>query len=183
VGAPRPRRTRGGKAVGIRLRRAFPAERTDALPRRTEKRTLEPMASPKVQRVPVVGFTFFETEKGNKPVRDWLVSLPDGASRVIGADIWTVQCTWPIGLPLVGGITGEIKEIRSTHNDIEYRVLFIMRVGIMHALHGFVKKDKSTPKHEIDVAEARLSIMNARIASSKKKTKKVGKKTGKKRRD
>lgn len=47
--------------------------------------------------------------------------------------------------------------MRSTHNKIEYRVIFIVDGSTMVLLHGFAKASKKTRKADIDVALARKS--------------------------
>jgi len=50
---------------------------------------------------PILAVTFFRTESGREPVREWLKSLPRENRRNIGEDIKTVQFGWPLGMPLV----------------------------------------------------------------------------------
>ncbi|MGZ5056146.1 MAG: type II toxin-antitoxin system RelE/ParE family toxin, partial [Methylobacter sp.] len=46
-----------------------------------------------------------------EPVRDWLKSLPEEERKAIGEDIKAAQYGWPLGLPLVGHIDGDIWEV------------------------------------------------------------------------
>ena len=65
---------------------------------------------------------------GHEPVRDWLKGLPSAEMREIGADIKTVQFGWPIGMPVVDHIDGEIWEVRTrlaTRLDRECSLLWI----------------------------------------------------------
>jgi len=50
--------------------------------------------------------SFFATESGNEPVREWLKSLPVEDRKQIGSDILAVQWTWPVGKPLVDSLGG-----------------------------------------------------------------------------
>lgn len=56
---------------------------------------------------------------------------PKNGTRVTGTDIRTVQGTWPIGKPLVDSLGDGLREVRSTHEKVEYRVLFIVEKGTM----------------------------------------------------
>lgn len=55
---------------------------------------------------------FFKTETNNEPVRNWLQFQTVKDKKRIGEDIKTVQFGWPLGVPLVRHIDGEIWEIR-----------------------------------------------------------------------
>jgi hypothetical protein len=64
---------------------------------------------------------FFKTEAGNEPVRDWLKEdVPAEARRTVGTDIKMVQATWPIDKPLVDSLGNGLREVRSTHDKVEY---------------------------------------------------------------
>jgi phage-related protein len=102
---------------------------------------------------------FFRTEAGSEPVRNWLKDeIPAEARKVIGADIKTVQATWPIGKPLVAAFGQGLWEIRSTHNKVEYRVIFTIDRSTMILLHGFTKATRKTRKADIDTALGRKAI-------------------------
>lgn len=102
---------------------------------------------------------FFKTDRGNEPVRDWLKDdIPAGARKTIGTDIKTVQATWPIDKPLVDSLGHGLREVRSTHDKVEYRVSFALDESTMVLLHGFVKTTKKTRKSDIDIALERKAI-------------------------
>lgn len=102
---------------------------------------------------------FFKTEAGNEPVRDWLKdSVPAEARRTLGTDIKTVQATWPIDKPLVDSLGHGLRQVRSTHDKVEYRVIFVLDGRTMVLLHGFVKTAKKTRKADIDIALERKAI-------------------------
>jgi hypothetical protein len=56
---------------------------------------------------------FFETESGNQPVRDFLLGRSREDRKEIGADIFSVQKSFPTGLPLVEKMDKYLWEIRS----------------------------------------------------------------------
>jgi phage-related protein len=98
---------------------------------------------------------FFRTEQGNEPVREWLLSLPKGERKIIGADVLKVQYCWPIGKPLVGNLGNGLWEVRSRLEDRIARVIFCIEGQTMVLLNGFIKKTQKTPKHELDLAVKR----------------------------
>ena len=99
---------------------------------------------------------FFQTEAGNEPVRRWLQGLPKEEIKVIGEDILTVQFAWPVGKPLVDSFGGGLWEIRSGLRGKIARTLFIIHDGEIVLLHGFIKKDRKTPKPDLDLAKKRM---------------------------
>ena len=117
------------------------------------------MASTKhSQDVPplVLGCIFFKGSSGAEPVRAWLKDdVPEAARKTIGADIKTVQATWPIGRPLVGSLGDGLWEVRSTFNKVEYRTIFMIDGSMMVLLHGFEKHTQKTSKGDLDLARQR----------------------------
>lgn len=102
---------------------------------------------------------FFRTESGNEPVRDWLRDeISADARKTIGADIRTVQATWPIGKPLVDSLGDGLREVRSSHDKVEYRVIFVVDDGKMVLLHAFRKKSQKTKKADIELARERMLL-------------------------
>lgn len=113
-------------------------------------------ATPPKPQGPVLRCVFFRTEAGNEPVREWLRDdVAAEARKTIGGDILTVQNTWPIGKPLVDTLADGLREVRSTHDKIEYRVLFVIDGRTMVLLHGFKKDSQKTKKADLEVARSR----------------------------
>ncbi len=104
---------------------------------------------------PILKVNFF-TNGNTEPVRDWLKSLSGTDKKTIGEDIKTVQYGWPLGMPLVGHIGGDIWEVRIKLDNRIARVLFCLDKSNMVLLHGFIKKTQKTPKEDIDIAINRL---------------------------
>ncbi|MAU96258.1 MAG: hypothetical protein CMP81_10265 [Fulvimarina sp.] len=77
---------------------------------------------------------FFESANGTVPVRDWLLSLCRSLANRPG--LWEVRSRLP------GGRIA--------------RVFFCAHEGHMVLLHGFEKKTRKTPDHDIDVAVKRM---------------------------
>ena len=42
---------------------------------------------------------FYVTPEGRKPVREWILEMPDADRHTIGKDIQKVEFGWPLGRP------------------------------------------------------------------------------------
>jgi phage-related protein len=100
--------------------------------------------------------SFYRTEAGNEPVREWLKELNPQERLLIGTDIKTVEYGWPIGMPTCRPMGEGLFEVRTElpSNKIA-RVLFCLHQGSMVLLHGFIKKTQKTPKADLDLARQR----------------------------
>jgi phage-related protein len=106
--------------------------------------------NPVLKRLPA---SFYRSDTGREPVREWLKGLAAEDRKAIGEDIKDVEFSWPIGMPLVGSLGRELWEVRSRlPRGRIARVLFCVEQGRMVLLHGFIKKTQKTPRHDIDVA-------------------------------
>ena len=108
------------------------------------------------RNIPRLTVRFYLEASGSEPVREWLKSLPREEMREIGTDIKAVQFGWPLGLPLVRHVDGDIWEVRSRLPNRIARVLFMLEGGGMILLHGFIKKDRKTPRPDLELARLRL---------------------------
>ena len=99
---------------------------------------------------------FFETKNKKQPVREFILSLTQDDRKTIGADIFVVQKTFPLGLPLVCKMGSHLWEIRSTISQGIVRIFFTIENDFLILLHGFLKKTQKTPDKELAVALARL---------------------------
>lgn len=113
------------------------------------------------ENLPRLTVRFYREASGSEPVRDWLKSLPGNEKREIGIDIKTVQFGWPMGMPVVDFIERDIWEVRSRLSTRIARVLFTLDGGKMILLHGFIKKDRRTPKPDLDLARQRLKKLRS----------------------
>jgi phage-related protein len=96
---------------------------------------------------------FFRLQTGKEPVRDWLLSLNNEDCKIIGADIKTVEFSWPIGMPICKPIGRGLYEVRSNLRDGKIaRVIFCIEDNKMILLHGFIKKSQKTPEQELNLA-------------------------------
>ena len=111
---------------------------------------------------PRLGCAFYRTNGGHEPVREWLRDLGKEVSKAIGSDILAVQWNWPVGKPLVDGLGGGLYEVRSTHGRKEYRVFFCISSSTIVLLHGIVKKTRTAPRADLELARRRLREVMAR---------------------
>jgi len=111
---------------------------------------------------PILFVKFFATEADGEPVREWLKGLSAQDKKTIGEDIKTVQFGWPLGMPLVGHVEGDIWEVRIKLDNRIARILFAIEHHTMILLHGFIKKTQKTPKPEIDLAKQRLKLLRGK---------------------
>ena len=115
-----------------------------------------------MERQPILDVRFFLTETGTEPVRDWLRTLSAPDRKLIGENIKTVQFGWPLGMPLVDYLGGDIWEVRSRLPTRIARTLFATEGGTMILLHAFIKKQQKTPKPDLDLAIERLKQLRRR---------------------
>lgn len=108
---------------------------------------------------PILAVSFFKTESGREPVREWIKSLPREQRKIIGEDIKTAQFGWPLGMPLVRKLDRDLWEVRIRLPDGIARVLFTAGKGRMILLHGFIKKSQKTPPQEMALAKTRLRLL------------------------
>ena len=91
-------------------------------------------------------------------MRAWLLKQTTDDRKSIGADILAVQWVWPVGKPLVDSLGGGLWEVRSSLGDRIARVFFIILNEEIILLHGIVKRSRTAPKQELDLARKRQSL-------------------------
>lgn len=104
------------------------------------------------KRVPA---RFYRSESGSEPVREWLQSLSRKDKKAIGVDIMTVEYGWPVGMPTCRPMSKGLYEVRTRLGDRTARVLFCFQDDEMVLLHGFIKKSRTTPKSDLELARKR----------------------------
>jgi phage-related protein len=108
---------------------------------------------PQPRKIPLV---FFRTSAGHKPVRDWLKDLPEAERHAIGTDLLRAQWRWPVGMPLCRPMGGGLWEIRTDlPTKRTARVLICLYREHLVALHGFIKKTRTTPDEDLELARKR----------------------------
>ena len=104
-------------------------------------------------KVPLV---FYCTGPGKEPVRDWLRGLPQVERQEIGKDLLRAQWRWPVGMLLCRHMGSGIWEIRTDlPTKRTARVLICLYRGHLVALHGFIKKTRTTPDDDLELAQRR----------------------------
>lgn len=89
-------------------------------------------------------------------MRDWLRRLPEAERHAIGMDLLRAQWRWPVGMPLCRPMSGGLWEVRTDlPTKRTARVLICFRGGRLVALHGFIKKAKTTPEYDLELARKR----------------------------
>jgi phage-related protein len=114
-------------------------------------------------RIPVLDIYFYKAEQGNEPVRQWLQELSLMDRKRIGEDIKTVQFGWPLGMPLVRHLDGDLWEVRIPLNKRIARVLFVLDANSMVLIHGFIKKQQKALKTDLDLAKDRVKKLRGRV--------------------
>lgn len=105
---------------------------------------------------PRLKVVFFQTQRGNEPVREWLKSLRAEEKRILGEDIKTAQFGWPLGMPLIRKLEPGLWEVRSHVPTGIARIFFTVEGDIMVLLHGFIKKSQKTALDDLQLARERL---------------------------
>lgn len=99
----------------------------------------------------------YRTENGTRPVRDFLLTLPDGDRAAILEEMEYVR---EHGRSVARHLRGEIYEVRASYNTKAYRILFACEGRFNHillSLEGFQKKTQKTSDTAIRLAEQRLA--------------------------
>jgi len=103
-----------------------------------------------------IELVFFRNEAGGEPVRDWLRGLDEAERHPIGTDLLRAQWRWPVGMPLCRPMGKGLWEVRSDlASDRTARVLICFYRDHLVALHGFIKKTRSTPEDDLTLARKR----------------------------
>jgi phage-related protein len=99
----------------------------------------------------------YRTESGARPIKDFLLALPDEDRAAILEEMEYVRQR---GTPAARHLRKDIYEVRTTYNKKTYRILFACEGHFNHillALEGFQKKTQQTPETSIKLAEQRLA--------------------------
>ena len=108
---------------------------------------------PQPKKIPLI---FYRTEAGSEPVREWLKELPEAERQAIGKDLLRAQWRWPVGMPLSRPLGKGLWEVRTDlPTKCTARVLLCLYRGHLVALHGFIKKTRTTPHEDLALARKR----------------------------
>ena len=104
-------------------------------------------------KIPLI---FYRLRPGHEPVREWLKDLPEVERHAIGQDLLRAQWRWPVGMPLCRPLGNGLWEIRTDLPTARTaRVLLCLYREHLVALHGFIKKTRTTPEEDLAVARKR----------------------------
>lgn len=105
------------------------------------------------KRIPL---SFYRSESGSEPVREWLLELPAADCKKIGEGLKELEYGWPIGMPLCRPFGGGLFELRiSLASRRIARVMVCPHGGKLVALHGFIKKTQTTSDADKKLARKR----------------------------
>ena len=99
----------------------------------------------------------YQTESGARPIKDFLLALPDEDRATILEEMEYVR---KHGKSVARHLRKDIYEVRAIYNTKAYRILFACEGRFHHvllSLEGFQKKTQQTPKVNIKLAEQRLA--------------------------
>lgn len=102
---------------------------------------------------------FYETERGRKPVEEFLMALPKGHETKANTLIHRLsQEGNMLGFPFTKTISGKLKELRIQISPNTYRIFYFLFTGRkIVLLHAFTKKSQEIPRKEIDIALSRIN--------------------------
>jgi|SRR5579864_925042 phage-related protein len=108
---------------------------------------------PTPRKIPLI---FFRPGPESEPVREWLRGLPEAERQAIGKDLLRAQWRWPVGMPLCRPLGSGLWEIRTNlPTKRTARVFICLYRGHLVALHGFIKKTRTTPGDDLALARKR----------------------------
>ena len=89
-------------------------------------------------------------------MREWLKGLPQAERHAIGKDLLRAQWRWPAGMPLCRSLGGGLWEVSTDlPTKRTARVLLCLCEEHLVALHGFIKKTRTTPEEDLALARKR----------------------------
>ena len=103
---------------------------------------------------------FYIDEKGNEPVKEFILAQPDGAiAEILHVFKLLREFNIKLGMPFVRKMAKSgLRELRVKHSSDLYRIFFFAYIGKKFVLlHGFLKKGEKTPQSEIDMAMKRMN--------------------------
>lgn len=108
---------------------------------------------PQPRKIPLI---FYRSRTGSEPVREWIRELPEAERQAIGKDLLRAQWRWPAGMPLCRPLGGGLWEVRTDlPTKRTARVLLCLYRDHLVALHGFIKKTRTTPDDDLAMARKR----------------------------
>jgi len=86
--------------------------------------------------------------------------LPEAERHAVGKDLLRAQWRWPVGMPLCRPLGAGLWEIRTDlPANRTARVLLCLYREHLVALHGFIKKTRTTPDEDLALARKRQKAL------------------------
>lgn len=102
---------------------------------------------------------FFETNRGERPVKEFIKSLSSSTIAKVTSTINLLEQYGPLlNMPHSKKVIGEIYELRIRGRE-EVRIFYAFRGNKIILLHAFQKKSQKTPAKEIKLALVRLKYL------------------------
>lgn len=98
---------------------------------------------------------FYREDSGREPVRIFVRKLDLPEKKEVGECLQILEGRWPLGMPLVDNLAPGLWELRMRFATRLCRILFCIEGKNIILLHSFIKKTRTTPKQDIEIAQAR----------------------------
>lgn len=108
---------------------------------------------------------FYMDEKGNEPVKDFILAQSDGAiAEILHVFKLLREFNIRLGMPYVRKIgKSGLRELRIKHGSDLYRIFYFAYIRRKFVLlHAFLKKGAKTPEGDIELATKRMKDYKSR---------------------
>jgi phage-related protein len=115
--------------------------------------------------MPPWSIEWFASEAGNVPVLEWIQDMP---AKEQGLVLWHIDQLELLGMearmPLVRPLGNKLYELRIRARGKNQRIAYFAASGRKFVLlHGFTKKQKTTPQKEMETALRRMRSYKRRF--------------------
>ena len=99
---------------------------------------------------------YYETHNGQEVIKDFIDNLQESTQTKLARQLdLLAEHGSQLGMPHAKAIGSGLIELR-VRGKQEVRVFYVFAVGKhIYLLHAFIKKSKTTPKKELDIARQR----------------------------
>lgn len=102
---------------------------------------------------------FFETPRGEKPVKEFMkAQQPQAKAKIAHMFDLLEEYGSFLGMPHAKRIDDKLFELR-VRGKQEIRIVYAFRKQTAYLLHAFKKQTQKTPQRELDIALKRLDII------------------------
>ena len=111
----------------------------------------------------MLGLVFYETERGNSPVEDYLAGQEDATKALLWEKIEAFCEEFPnVQTVSIKHLRSKIWEIRvADARGKQHRLLYAVIGSDLVLLHAFLKKVQKTPPDDLALAERRIRQMTS----------------------